>query len=58
METTWLKFRIFLMHLFVDKDFEALAEALLTVRALVVVSPGKTLRYEESKTTASNHLFL
>ena len=63
MKTTWLKLRwlatnTFVIHLFVDKDFEVLAEASPTVRAVVRVSPGRTLRNEERKTTASSRLLL
>jgi len=49
---------IFVIHLFVDKDFEVLAEASPTVGAVVRVSPGRTLRNEERKTTASSRLLL
>ena len=48
----------FFIHVFVDKDFEILADASPTVRAVVRVSPGRTLRYEERETTASNRLLL
>ena len=48
----------FFIHLFVDKDFEVLAEASPTVRAVVCFSSGRALRYEERETTASNRLLL